>query len=167
MPWPGRGPIGKRLSRNKRSAASNSWASLKAGVGAELVAIVVSASMLVLSVFMLVRSAEVGMAMAVAPLIAPEMLHAVGAPMLVEVLAAMRIFAAISVVAIVVIIDVAPEAAVTMEPWPSTDEDAAREPLGTVIAVGGAIIRGVIEVAVGALRRRSYLHRDLSLCILR
>ena len=57
--------------------------------------------------------------------------------------------AMIAVARIIVIVHIAVEAMRTAEPWASTDEDAAGKPLRSVVAIGSAIIGGVVIVAVG------------------
>jgi hypothetical protein len=63
------------------------------------------------------------------------------------------------------VIDVAIETARAMEPGAGTDEHPIHEPVRTVVAVGGAIIRGVVKVSIGAVGRRSkvYAYGYLSL----
>jgi len=74
---------------------------------------------------------------------------------------------AISVVRIVAVIDVAIEAARSMEPWACADEDAADKPVRTVITVGRAVIRRVVEVTVWTDGRRPdvYTYADLRRCM--
>ncbi len=74
---------------------------------------------------------------------------------------AVRQRAMVAVTRIVAIVDVAVEAGVPVEPGAGADEDPAVEPVGTVVAVGGAVIGGVIEVAVGAIGRGSNRDGDL------
>ena len=121
------------------------------------------AIVVVVSAFMFVT----GMSVTVSHLISSEVVVASRAVMFVEVFAAMRVFAVIAVAAIVVPIDVAPKVAVTMEPGTRADKDAVCEPLGSVVAVRRAIVRRVIEVAVGALGRRTDLDCNLRLSFLR
>ena len=51
-----------------------------------------------------------------------------------------------------------------MKPRSNADEYAAIEPFRAVVAVGNAVIRGVIVVAVRAIRGDADFDRDLSLC---
>ena len=76
--------------------------------------------------------------------------------------AAIRERSAVAVVGIVAVIDVAVEAMVTVEPRAGADEDATVEPVGTVVAVGGAVVGGVVEIAVGAVGWGSDADGDLS-----
>ena len=62
----------------------------------------------------------------------------------------------IAVVRIEVIIDVALEVGGPVKPGSGTDEDTPREPFGTIVAVGSALIGSVIVVAIGADRSYSY-----------
>jgi hypothetical protein len=50
------------------------------------------------------------------------------------------------------VVDVAVETVGTVEPWSGADEDAADEPVGTVVTVGRAVIGRVVEVAIWANR---------------
>jgi hypothetical protein len=70
----------------------------------------------------------------------------------------------VTVMRIVTVIDVAVEAAGTVEPGASADEDPADEPIRPVVAIGSAAIRGVVEVSVGAHRGYPNVDRDLSWC---
>jgi len=78
-------------------------------------------------------------------------------------LAALGQRSVIAVMRIVAVVDVAVKAGVAMEPWACSDEDAAGKPIGAVVAVGGAIIGGVVEVAVGADGRYSDVDSDLGM----
>jgi len=71
-----------------------------------------------------------------------------------------RSFITLSVVQSV--IDVTMEASRTVEPWTCADENAAREPLGTVISIRSAVIGRSFVIAIGANRRSADLHRNLS-----
>jgi hypothetical protein len=63
-----------------------------------------------------------------------------------------------------VVVDVAAEVLRAVEPGASTDEDAAGEPLRTVVAIRSAGIGRVIVIAVGAHGCRSDAYGDLSMC---
>jgi len=114
-----------------------------------------------------VLPAQVGVAMAIAHFIASEALNMIGPMMLVEMLAAMWIIAVPSVVAIISVINVPPEAFAAAIPRPCTDEDTARKPFRPVVAVRGAIIGRIVEITVRAFGGRSDLYRYLSVCLLR
>ena len=89
-------------------------------------AMLLAAAVLLALAAMLVRCTEVRVPMAVAHFVAAEMLFV---PWLVvvrvEVLAARRIFAVPSIVAIVMVIHVAPEIEKPVKPWSRTDKHAA------------------------------------------
>jgi hypothetical protein len=70
----------------------------------------------------------------------------------------------VTVMRIVTVIDVTVEAAGTMEPGASTDEDPADEPIRPVVAIGSTAIRGIVEVSVGTHRGYPNVDRDLSRC---
>lgn len=83
-------------------------------------------------------------------------------------IAATRILSMVSVAGIISIIDVTMPTMGSVEPRACTNEEAVREPLRTVVAVGSAIVRGVVEIAVRTDRLRSHIHteaeRNLSFC---
>jgi hypothetical protein len=112
----------------------------------------------------LVLCAKVRVSMSVAHFVATEVFNVSGLPVLVEVLAASRIFTVPPVVAIKAVVNMTPEPLATVIPRSRPEEDAAREPLGPVIAVGRAIIRRVVEITIGTLGWRPNLYRDLRLC---
>jgi len=60
--------------------------------------------------------------------------------------------AVIAVVGIIGVIYMAIEAIMTVEPRTGSDEDAAVEPLRTVVAVWGAVVGSVVIVAIRAAR---------------
>src|SRR5580692_5774243 len=55
----------------------------------------------------------------------------------------------ISVVGVPAVIDVSVEATWPMEPGSGAEEDTANKPVGAVVAIGSAVLRGIVEVAVG------------------
>jgi hypothetical protein len=65
-------------------------------------------------------------------------------------LAALRHRSSITVVGIEAVVHMAVKAVVAVEPWTSSNEDAADKPVGPVVAVGRAVIRGIVEVSIGA-----------------
>jgi len=115
-------------------------------------------------IVVIVFPAEIRVAVSVAHLVATEVLIKIGAMMFIPVLAAMRIFAVPSIMTVEAIVDMSPEAFAPVIPGSRTYEDAAGKPFGTIISVGRAIIRGIVEIAVRTLRRWSDLYRDLRLC---
>ena len=72
--------------------------------------------------------------------------------------------AAIAKAGVVGTIDVAIEGRATM-PGARTEEETTVEPLGTVVAVGSAVIGGVAVVTIGAGRSSPYADDDLSLSV--
>ena len=82
------------------------------------------------------------MALAVASLIAVEVIE--------RRCSALGEWSVISVVGIEAIVDVAVEAAGSMEPRAGSEEETADEPVRAIIAIGCAVVGGVIEVAIGA-----------------
>ena len=72
--------------------------------------------------------------------------------------------AVIAVLRIERVVYFALEVAGAMKPRSNADEYAAIEPFRAVVAVGNAVIGGVIVVAVGAIRGDADFDRDLSLC---
>jgi hypothetical protein len=60
------------------------------------------------------------------------------------------------------VIDVTVKAVMAMEPGTSSDKDSADEPIRPVVAIGGAAIGLVVEVAVRANGRRPDADGDLS-----
>jgi hypothetical protein len=76
-------------------------------------------------------------------------------------LAALGQRSVVAVVGIVAVVDVAVEAMMTVKPRARPDEDTAYKPVRAVVAVGGAIVRSVVEVAVGANGRYSDVDSNL------
>ena len=68
----------------------------------------------------------------------------------------------IAVVRVIAVVHVTDKAAGTVEPGTSADKDSTSKPIGTVVAVGSAIVRRIIEVAVGTNGRNADVNRDLS-----
>jgi hypothetical protein len=98
----------------------------------------------------------------------PVELMAMAVPMELAVLTAMRKFAMVPVVRIIAVIYISVPAVGAMEPWACSEEDAIRKPVWTVIAIGSAIVGGVIEVSIGTDGGRSHVHaeakRHLGIC---
>ena len=67
----------------------------------------------------------------------------------------------IAVTRIVPVVHVAHPSRRTVEPWSSTDEDSSHEPVGAVITVRRAVVRGVIEVTIRTNRRCADADRHL------
>ncbi len=64
------------------------------------------------------------------------------------------------------VIYMASEVVRAMKPRAGANEDAARKPFRAVVAVGGAVVRGIVIVTVRTSRCGSDVHADadLSLC---
>ena|ERR1035437_9447388 len=70
----------------------------------------------------------------------------------------------VAALCVVAVVDVAVEVGWTVETLAGSDEDASGEPLGAIVAVGGAAIRGCIIVTVRAVRGCANRDAGLSLC---
>jgi hypothetical protein len=71
--------------------------------------------------------------------------------------------AVVAIMRVKTVIDVAMEAVRTVEPGTGSDEHSADKPVGAIVAVWGAIIGRVVEVAVGALGRHANVDTDSNL----
>jgi hypothetical protein len=69
--------------------------------------------------------------------------------------------ASVTVARIVAVIDVAIEAVGTMKPWASSEEYTAGKPVRSIVAVGSAIVGGIVEVSIGAYRGYSNVDGNL------
>ena len=67
----------------------------------------------------------------------------------------------VAVARIIAIVDVAIKAVGAVEPGAGSDEHPTRKPIRPIVAVGCAIIRSIVEVAVGAYRRHSNVNGNL------
>ena len=128
-------------------------------LGLRLVVSVVSAAVFV-------RPAKIRVPVAVAHLVAPEVLIMIRMMMIVEMLAAVRILTMPSIVPVEAVINVTPEVVMPMEPWSCADKDASREPFRPIVAIRRAFIWRIVEIPVRALRWRPDLYRDLGVCLL-
>jgi hypothetical protein len=91
-------------------------------------------------------------AVAVAGLIAVEVLEGL--------CATLRERAVVAVVRVEAVIYVTIKAVRTMEPGASSDKDAASEPVRTVITVGRAVVGSIVEVPVRAAGGWAEIHAD-------
>jgi hypothetical protein len=82
------------------------------------------------------------MSLSIAGLIALEVVE--------RLCAAVREWTGVTVVRIVAVVDVTVPAAGAVEPGSGAQKDSAIEPIGAVIAIRGAIIWCIVEIAVGA-----------------
>jgi len=69
--------------------------------------------------------------------------------------------AMVAIPGIVTVVHMAIEAGMAMEPGTRSDEDSARKPVGTVVSVGGAVIRRIVEISVRAHRSDAYVDSNL------
>jgi len=70
----------------------------------------------------------------------------------------------VAVLGIEAVIHVAVKVGRTVKPVSGTDEATADEPLGAIVAVGGAVVGSVVVVAVGAAGLGAKGDGDLSFC---
>jgi len=94
-------------------------------------------------------------ALAIASFIALEVLKGLRA--------ARRHRSTVAVVRIVAVVDVSVKTVGAVEPGAGADEDATSEPVGSIVAVGGAVVRGVVEVSIGANRSCADVDPDRNL----
>jgi hypothetical protein len=73
---------------------------------------------------------------------------------------ALRQWSSVTVMGIKAIVDVAVKSAMAAEPWASSNKDPAGKPVGTVVAVRSAVIRGIVEVPVRTHGSRSDVDAD-------
>src|SRR5579875_2290217 len=66
----------------------------------------------------------------------------------------------VSIMRIPAIIDVPVEAVGTVEPRTGANEDASDKPIGPIVAVRSAVVRRIVEVAIGTDRLRSNVHAE-------
>jgi len=116
----------------------------------ELVTFVIAVAVMVFTV--------PGMTVAIAIVVPSEMLPAFATIAFFESIAVAGIGAAIAVTAIVVPVNVTPEALAAVIPGTSAYEDAIGEPLGAIVAVRSTIVRRIVEVSIWAGRCGTDLH---------
>jgi hypothetical protein len=68
---------------------------------------------------------------------------------------------AVSVMGVKAVVNVAIKAARAVKPGTCSKEDSANKPIGTVVAIRGAVVRLVVEVPIGAHGSRSNFDTDL------
>jgi hypothetical protein len=95
--------------------------------------------------------------------VAVEVIHMVDIVVGVCMLAVFGIMAVVAMVRIEVIIHMAVKVAGAMKPWASPDEDSTTEPLRTIVSIGGALVGGIVIIAVGTGRGYSNAEADLGL----
>ena len=93
------------------------------------------------------------MSAAIARFVAVEVVEGLSAPL--------RERSVIAVTRIEAVVDVAIEVGWTVEPVARSDEDSVHKPVGPIVAIGRALIRSVVKVAVGTDRLDSKTDGDL------
>jgi hypothetical protein len=76
----------------------------------------------------------------------------------------LRKWTVVAVMWIEAVVHMAVEAMRAMEPRAGSDKDTSGEPLRPIVAVRGAVVWGVVEVAIWALRRHPDIDRDPRRC---
>ena len=74
---------------------------------------------------------------------------------------ALRHWSMVAVAGIVAVVDVAVKAAVAVEPGAGSNKEPTRKPVGSVIAVGCAVVWSIVKVAIGADGLHPNADRDL------
>jgi hypothetical protein len=90
--------------------------------------------------------------------------HLVSMEVIEGLISTSRKWTMVAVMWIEVVINIAVEVVGAVEPWAGSDEDTAAKPLGAVLPVWSAVVRGVVEVAIRTSRRCSDIDRDLGWC---
>lgn len=72
--------------------------------------------------------------------------------------------ATVTATRIIAIVNVTVEALRSAKPWAGSDEKSATEPIRSIVAIRRTTVGGVVEVAVGAVRRQTDSDANLSLC---
>jgi hypothetical protein len=96
--------------------------------------------------------------------VAAPITHLVSVEVIESLVSTSRKWATVAVVWIEAVINVAVEIVGTVEPGTGSDKDASGEPLGPVIPVWSAVVRGVVVVPIRANRRCSDIDGDLGRC---
>lgn len=112
-----------------------------------------------------VSGTQIRVPVPIAHLIAMEASIAIGSPIRLSPISATGIVSTETIIPVEVIVDMSPEAPWTVVPGSRADEDSAYKPIRPVVAIGGTFVWRVIEITVGAHRRRSDLHRNLRVCL--
>src|SRR5579863_3275828 len=97
--------------------------------------------------------ARTNMAPSVARFVAVKVIERLSAPL--------RERPPVTIVRIIPVVDVTPEAVRTTKPGTRSEKHPARKPIGAVVTVRSAIIRRIVKVPIGAYRWRSDADRHL------
>ena len=84
--------------------------------------------------------------------VAASITHFVSVEMIEGLFSRRRMWTSVAVMWIEAVINVAAELVRAMEPWATSDEHTAVEPLGPVVPIWGAFVWGVVVVAIRATR---------------
>ena len=131
-------------------------------VAVTVVAAVVVSMFVAMVAAMFVAMISIVVVVSTALFIAVKLIMPIG--MISFMTTARGIGAMVAVVGIVVIIHIAMKAVRSSEPGASANKDTAGKPFRTIVAIGSAIVGGVIVIAVGANRGRTNANRDLGFC---
>jgi len=96
--------------------------------------------------------------------VAASITHLVSVEVIEGLVSAFRMWTNVAVMRIEVVINMAVEIVGPVEPRAGSDEHAATEPLGSVVPVWRAVVRGHIVVAIRAHRFCSDIDGDLRGC---
>jgi hypothetical protein len=96
--------------------------------------------------------------------VAAPVTHLVSVEVIEGLVSSSRKWTTVAMMWIEAVINVAVEVVGAVEPGAGSDEDASGEPLGPVVPVWSAAVRGVVEVAIRASRRCSDIDGDLGRC---
>ena len=70
----------------------------------------------------------------------------------------------IAIARVVPVIDMAIESAAAVEPRTCANKYPTLEPVGAIVAIGRAVVRGIVVITVRTAWRHSYADRNLSRC---
>jgi hypothetical protein len=101
---------------------------------------------------------------AAAARVASPITHLVSMEVIEGLVSMLRNWTAVSVVWIEAVVHVAVKACGAMEPGAGSDEDTAGEPLGSVVPVGSAAVRRIVEIPIRARRRYPDINGDACRC---
>src|SRR6266481_5956070 len=99
--------------------------------------------------------------------VAVPITHLVSAEVIEGFVSTSRKWTTVAMMWIEAVIHVAVEIVGAMEPGSRSNKDTAGEPLGPVVPVWSAVVRGSVEIAIRANRRRSDIDGNLGGCRVR